>query len=494
MRDCVLSTDHRETVAELRLPVERAPVVSRRTALNYKRADFDGLRRSLALLPWSALLDGVEINEAVDTFYELLSSAIADHVPTVVLRRRLPPWFDATVRAALRVKEAAFRRLRRVGGRAAERDFADRRRELKSVSEAKYFEYLKNLTDDFNTNPKRVWSFYKCLSKKSSISPVLISPNGSQVTCDQARSSLLNDSFAAKFTDPAVTRLPFSPAYHLDNLTHFSVTDAAVLAALKSVSPYKACGPDNVSARIVAECAEELAVPLAILCRASVASGVFPNRWKGANIVPIFKKGDRRDPNNYRSVSLLPLFGKVLERIVFDQLFRHVSPVISAEQHGFMPRRSCMTNLAVYLRSAWDAISEGSQLDAIYTDYSAAFQSVNHTLLTHKLEQSFHVRDLALKWFISYLADRRQRVIVNGKTSHWQPVTSGVPEGSLLAPILFTIFINDLPASITSDCLMYADDVKLYYTTLLYDFIIRRRGYLRHVEPMATAGSRRPGE
>ena len=99
VRDCVLSTDHRETVAELRLPVERAPVVSRRTALNYKRADFDGLRRSLALLPWSALLDGVEINEAVDTFYELLSSAIADHVPTVVLRRRLPPWFDATVRA-----------------------------------------------------------------------------------------------------------------------------------------------------------------------------------------------------------------------------------------------------------------------------------------------------------------------------------------------------------------------------------------------------------
>ena len=282
------------------------------------------------------------------------------------------------------------------------------------------------------------------------------------MTGDQARASLLNDTFAAKFTDPTVTRLPSSPVYQLDNLTRFHVTDAAVLAALKAVSPYKACGPDNISARVVAECAEELAVPLAILCRASVSSGVFPKRWKSANIVPIFKKGDKKIPSNYRSVSLLPLFGKVLERVVYDQLFRHASPVIGAEQHGFMPQRSCATNLAVYLRSAWEAISDGYQTDAIYTDYSAAFQSVNHSLLTHKLKQSFHVHDFALKWFVSYLSDRRQRVIVNGKTSHWQPVTSGVPEGSLLAPLLFSLFINDLSSTISSGCLMYADDVKIF--------------------------------
>ena len=165
---------------------------------------------------------------------------------------------------------------------------------------------------------------------------------------------------------------------------------------------------------------------------------------------------------HYRSVSLLPLFGKILERVVYDQLYQHVSSTLCNEQHGFIPRRSCVTNLSVYLQSAWEAISDGYQTDAIYTDYSAAFQSVNHSLLIHKLKNSYHLKDLAIKWFVSYLSDRRQRVIVNGKTSKWTTVLSGVPEGSLLAPLLFSLFINDLPREVNSGCLLYADDVKIF--------------------------------
>ena len=191
----------------------------------------------------------------------------------------------------------------------------------------------------------------------------------------------------------------------------------------------KACGPDNVSARIIVECAEELVTPLTKICNASIRSGVFPDRWKQANIIPIFKKGDKKVPSNYRSVSLLPLFGKILERIVYDQLHRHVSSALSTEQHDFIPRRSCFTNLAVYLQSAWEAISDGHQTDAIYTDYSATFQSVNHSLLIHKLKQSFKLEGLALNWFVSYLSDRRQRVIVSGKTSEMTSVLSVFRKG-----------------------------------------------------------------
>ena len=193
-------------------------------------------------------------------------------------------------------------------------------------------------------------------------------------------------------------------------------------------------------------------------------SGVFPERWKQANIIPLYKKGDKKEPSNYRSVSLLPLFGKILERVVYGELFCHVSPALSPQQHGSIPRRSCTTNLSTYLEHAWEALSDGYQTDAIYTDYAAAFQSVNHALLIHKLKHSFHLNDLALNWFVSYLSDRRPRVIVNGKASDWKTVTSGVPEGSLLAPLLFSMFINGLPRNIESGCrtVPYADDVKIF--------------------------------
>ena len=180
----------------------------------------------------------------------------------------------------------------------------------------------------------------------------------------------------------------------MDVLSRLCVSEAAVRKALLSVAPGKACGVDNISARIIVECAEELVVPITKICSASVSCGVFPERWKQANIIPIHKKGDKRMPSNYRSVSLLLLFGKILERVVFDELYCHVSAVLCDEQHGFIPGKSCSTNLAVFLKTAWEAISDGYQTDAIYTDYSAAFQSVNHTLIIHKLKKSFHVHSV----------------------------------------------------------------------------------------------------
>ena len=161
-------------------------------------------------------------------------------------------------------------------------------------------------------------------------------------------------------------------------------------------------------------------------------------------------------------MSLIPLFGKVLERVAYTCLLSHVNPVLSPDQHGFVSKRSCATNLATLLSTAWDSISLGSQTDCIYTDYSAAFQSVNHSLLVHKLKKSFNITDSALNWFSSHLQNRQQRVIVNGKCSDWCQVTSGTPEGGLLSPLLFALFINDLPAEMTSRCLMFADDVKIY--------------------------------
>ena len=136
--------------------------------------------------------------------------------------------------------------------------------------------------------------------------------------------------------------------------------------------------------------------------------------------------------------------------------------VISSSQHGFTSGGSCVTNLAPLLGTAWDFIEDRAQTDCIYTDFSSAFQSINHSLLIHKLQNSYNITGSSLKWFSSYLDNRKQRVVVNGKCSGWCRVTSGTPEGGLLSPILFSLFVNDLPDGISSRVLMFADDAKLF--------------------------------
>ena len=148
---------------------------------------------------------------------------------------------------------------------------------------------------------------------------------------------------------------------------------------LSSIGKHKACGPDGLSARIIHdhECAGELTIPLEILCKLSLDQGVFPRSWKDANVIPLHKKGDRKNPNNYRGTSLLPLCSKVLEKVVCDALLAHCLPALPPSQHGFLPHRSCVSNLSVFLRHCWDSIQSGSQTDSIFTEYSAAFTSVN---------------------------------------------------------------------------------------------------------------------
>ena len=146
-----------------------------------------------------------------------------------------------------------------------------------------------------------------------------------------------------------------------------------------------------------------------------------------------------------------------------DGLLQACLPALPSNQHGFLSKRSCITNLVCFLEHCWTSLTGGSQTDALYTDYSSAFTSVSHRLLLHKLHHSFSISGPALGWIESYLSQRTQRVVLDGKHSDWVPVQYGVPEGSILGPLLFTCYVADLPLHLKTSSLSYADDVKIYH-------------------------------
>ena len=244
----------------------------------------------------------------------------------------------------------------------------------------------------------------------------------------------------------------------IDIVLHFSEVEAV----LKSLDPNKAAGPDEIPARILKETTATIAPSLCTLFNRSLEVGYIPREWKLANEVPVHKKGEKDHVENYRPISLLCIFSKVLERCVLNRIKERLEELIVDCQHGFRCGRSCATNLLETLDHIGAILDKASQVNYVYLDMSKAFDKVRHGLLINKLRNAGFGGKL-LDWLRVYLSDRRQRVTVLGATSRDLPVTSGVPQGSILGPALFLLYVNNLPDVITkSQVVMFADDTKVY--------------------------------
>ena len=241
------------------------------------------------------------------------------------------------------------------------------------------------------------------------------------------------------------------------------ISEAGILNLLKNLIPKKAAGPDRIKPVILQELRVELAPIIKVLFERSLESGAVPLIWNSANVSPIFKKGDKSTAANYRPISLTCILCKVMEHIIASNLVRHLDSngLMFDLQHGFRERRSCETQLVSLIEDLARKTSQGKQTDLILLDFSKAFDKVNHSKLIMKLH-SYGIRSATLRWIQAFHGNRRQKVVVEGEESDSVPVISGVPQGSVLGPILFLVYINDLPDDIVSQVRLFADDTAIY--------------------------------
>ena len=432
---------------------------SKRKIPNFKKANWDNLNRELSEINWTFLLSSHNIETCWNKFKSKLTEVCNKHIPSVTVKSDFqPPWFDSEVFAKCREKEKWRTKFKNSKSLNHELKFKNARREYCRLVKQKM---RANFSDEFNENiiTKKFWSYVKSTSNSHRI-PEVVGYNGTYRSTPTDQANLFNNFFSDQFSSPSSydIHIDYSGNFDID----FNVVD--VQNYLKNLDPNKAPGPDLIHGKVLKNCANSLALPLQILFRTSYYTCTIPKDWKVAHVVPVYKKGSKNSVENYRPISLTSLIMKVYERIIRADLMKRIENKLDHRQHGFLPRKNCETQLIPFYDNLACSLNKGSRTDIVYFDFSKAFDSVNHDKILHKLKYQFGIDGMLLKFITEYLSNRFQRVVVENMQSELLPVLSGVPQGSIIGPLLFVIFINDIGDGVSADSKisLYADDTKLY--------------------------------
>jgi len=280
---------------------------------------------------------------------------------------------------------------------------------------------------------------------------------------DAEKAAILLRQFSSVFTRETDDEVPKISNRTESLIYNIQITVEIVYKELKRLNQYKSCGPDQLHPRLLIELADQIALPITLLFNATLKQGTLPKDWSRAFVSPIYKKGSKHLPENYRPISLTAILCKMMERLVRDKIVSHLcnENLLSKKQYGFISGRSTTTQLLHYLDECTRITANGGVMDSIYLDFAKAFDTVPHRRLLGKLE-AYGIRGDLYNWIKAFLSNRTQEVVVNGSISTPSPVISGIPQGTVLGPVLFVIYINDLLDNITSGGLMFADDTKIY--------------------------------
>ena len=441
---------------------------SNRVIYKYDKGDYKKMSEMLNI-NWENEMKDCSTQEAMDILDKRYKAAEEECIPKTTLSGMLncrikPSWLNNHALRKIKRKHSAWiRYLNTKDGEDYQRYTAKRNEATRAIKKARR-DFETSLAKECRKNSKGVWKYIKSKKKNSGI-PNLKKKDNTFTKTAKDIAETLNEQYYSVFTDEDTSNIPDIPPKPLETplLETFTVTEDDVLKGLKNLKPEKSPGIDGIHPRPLKELADVLAKPIHIIFQLSLSSGQLPRNWLDAVVSPIFKKGARSIAENYRPVSLLCIISKLLESIITPQIVNHikVNHLACSQQHGFVKGKSTTTNLVEALNIWSEAVMHGIPVDILFLDYSKAFDAVPHRRLLKQVE-SFGVHGNALAWIESFLTNRRQQVRANGEVSEFKPVKSGVPQGSILGPVLFTMYVNDIPSELETIISMYADDTKIY--------------------------------
>ena len=372
------------------------------------------------------------------------------------------PWISRELIRMQRRRNKSHKKAKQTGLNKHWEQFRELRRQTTKALATSYKSYVNNqISDSLKTNPKQFWSFIKA-NKRENIGIPILRVNDKPITNDREKANALNNQFTSVFTSE---RYPIPVIDHslYSSIPPLDIGTNGIIKQLKNLNQNKATGPDELPARVLKETAEQIAPIITHIFQQSYNTGKLPNDWLQALVTPIHKKSLKSDPANYRPISLTCIICKVMEHIIVSNIWkhRHKHDIILHFQHGFQSGLSCESQLIETVHDWMTALDNKTQIDAILLDFAKAFDKVPHKRLLSKLT-SYGITGNTHNWITSFLSNRKQRVSVNGALSDITDVTSGVPQGSVMGPILFLLYINDINENVQSSIRLFADDSIIY--------------------------------
>ena len=445
-----------------------------RKTFQYHKANFEELTTEIRdfgkdFCSKYAYSESWDVETMWSNFKGAIQKAMENHIPvkhTSSMKQSLP-WITRKIKIAIRKRNTLFQRARKTNT-AKDRDaYTTQRSIVQSMIRRSYWEHMEKRIVGDDGKPtaeinKNFWSYIKA-TKKDRVGTSPLKDNGVLVSDSKSKAEILNKQYQSVFSkeDPTIIPTPIEPPS--PTMSEIVISREGVLKLLLDLKTSKATGPDNIPPRVLKEAAEPISHCLQLLFTASLHTGVVPSDWKQAHITPVFKKGERFKASNYRPVSLTCICSKLMEHVVVSEMMRHFDEhsILVDCQHGFRKKRSCETQLISLTQELHEYLADKKQVDMVVLDFSKAFDKVPHQRLMAKL-WNYGIRGNTHAWIKSFLLGRTQRVVVDGEESDWVTVESGVPQGTVLGPVLFLAFINDLPEAVRSRVRLFADDCVIY--------------------------------